>query len=350
MHRPFLPHSVPRAGPRAQRPGPTAAVIAGVLAIVIAVIAPRPAQAAPAEQSDCLAGTPCLATPSLSGNAIVLSWTAERRYSYFRLSLAVTGSRDTIRQTVGGTRIRYLVRPYRRDTVYTFKVQGCDRPAGGQARCTPWSNPVRISTVTVTATPANTCPGTPTIETFGVSPDTIILDESATLSWGFVQNADRVEIDGGIGGVATPGSLQVQPARTTTYRLTATGCGGTLAREATVRVQVNAPSGGFPSSEEPEGFSPQLTWVLFGLDPSQEERLPGGAYYDIEIEIERRGQEGQFELHERNELLVGATEYTNIFAFPEDTLRVKFKLRARSRSADSGLEPSAWAESFRRLQ
>jgi hypothetical protein len=344
MRGQFSPQLNPRDVLRA------AAVVIFVLAVFFSGAAVLPVRAAPADQSDCLAGAPCLAKPTTSGNAILVSWTAERRYGYYRLSLAVTGSPASIRQTVGGTRIRYLVRPFKRNTIYTFKVQGCNRPAGGQATCTPWSNPAQISTGPATPSPASTCQGAPTIESFGFSPDSIALDESTALNWGFVQNADKVEIDGGVGGVATPGSLQLQPARTTTYRLTATGCGGTLTREATVRVRVNSPSGGFPSSEEPEGFSPQLTWVLFGLDPSQEERLPGGAYYDVEIEIERRGQEGQFELHERNELLVGATEYTNILAFPDDTLRVKFKLRARSRSADSGLEPSAWAESYRRLQ
>jgi hypothetical protein len=56
------------------------------------------------------------------------------------------------------------------------------------------------------------------------------------LSWGLVSNADSVEIDQGIGGVATPGNTVVNPTATTTYTMTA-HC-GTITRTAQVTVMV----------------------------------------------------------------------------------------------------------------
>ena len=55
----------------------------------------------------------------------------------------------------------------------------------------------------------------------------IIAGGSTTLSWGAVTNADSAEIEG-IGGVATPGSIAVNPVVTTTYRLIAR-CGSNVA-------------------------------------------------------------------------------------------------------------------------
>ncbi len=48
-----------------------------------------------------------------------------------------------------------------------------------------------------------------------------------TLRWGPVSNADRVELDNGIGGVAAPGERSVTIAANKTYRLTAK-CGATV--------------------------------------------------------------------------------------------------------------------------
>ena len=66
------------------------------------------------------------------------------------------------------------------------------------------------------------CPFLPSIQSFTATPTTIVVGQSATLNWGAVVGAQRAEIDNGIGGVATPGSVTVSPATTTTYTLTAT--------------------------------------------------------------------------------------------------------------------------------
>ncbi len=71
---------------------------------------------------------------------------------------------------------------------------------------------------------------------FNANPNTLTAGQSSTLSWGLVSNADNAVIDQGIGGVATPGSTTVKPGGTTTYTLTANGCGGTATRQVTVKV------------------------------------------------------------------------------------------------------------------
>jgi len=84
--------------------------------------------------------------------------------------------------------------------------------------------------------PAPGCAGAPTIDFFTASPSTISHGQSTTLMWGKVDNATSAVIDQGIGGVATPGSTTVSPATTTTYTLSASGCGGTVTKQVTVTV------------------------------------------------------------------------------------------------------------------
>jgi hypothetical protein len=86
----------------------------------------------------------------------------------------------------------------------------------------------RQVTITVSVPVAPKCSGTPNIASFATSATSTTPGKSVTLSWGAVTNADSVEIDPGIGGVATPGSRQVTPSQMTTYTLTAR-CGSSVA-------------------------------------------------------------------------------------------------------------------------
>lgn len=70
---------------------------------------------------------------------------------------------------------------------------------------------------------------------FSASPSFIEKGKPATLTWSTTE-ADTVSIDGDIGAVATSGSLNVTPDRTTEYTLTATGSGLTSTARATVFV------------------------------------------------------------------------------------------------------------------
>jgi len=89
-------------------------------------------------------------------------------------------------------------------------------------------------------TPINTptvCPSTPAIESFTASFPTIAVGQSTTLRWGLVTGAEMAEIDNDIGGIATPGSIVVNPTTTTTYSLKAS-CGD-KSRTLQVTITVN---------------------------------------------------------------------------------------------------------------
>jgi hypothetical protein len=95
------------------------------------------------------------------------------------------------------------------------------------------------------------------ILSFGASATSIQAGQSVTLQWEVV-NADRIELDQGIGIVATRDSRTVTPSATTTYTLLARGGNGTGNDTRTVTVTVtgssaaarNAPEGGRPVVSE----------------------------------------------------------------------------------------------------
>jgi hypothetical protein len=115
--------------------------------------------------------------------------------------------------------------------------------------------------------PLPPCSGTPVISSFAGSPTTITAGNSATLTWGVVTNADYVEIDHGIGGVAAPGSIAVSPPATTTYTMYA-HCGAEVAtRQVTINVTpaspppTDAPAAPSSFSATGNGTTIQFTWV-----------------------------------------------------------------------------------------
>jgi hypothetical protein len=126
-------------------------------------------------------------------------------------------------------------------TTYTLSATG----AGG--------NITRQATVTVNTSG----PGI----TFSASPGSIAFGGTSTLTWS-TTGATAVTIDNGIGAQALSGSLPVSPARTTIYRLTATGSGGTSTSDAAV-VVVPKPTIAFsanPASITAAGQDVFLTW------------------------------------------------------------------------------------------
>jgi hypothetical protein len=93
------------------------------------------------------------------------------------------------------------------------------------------------------------CDGPPTFAFFDANPSFITSGQSATLDWGPITNGANGPLVGSVvlspgnfGEVGSPGSIQVSPSQTTTYTLTATGCGGTDSRS--VKVEVGPPGGG----------------------------------------------------------------------------------------------------------
>ena len=86
---------------------------------------------------------------------------------------------------------------------------------------------------------SSACSGSPTIASFSASPNSITLGSTSTLSWGAVTNADGVEIDNGVGGVGTPGTVIIAPTNPVTYTITAK-CGPiTTTRQTVINVVGN---------------------------------------------------------------------------------------------------------------
>jgi len=108
------------------------------------------------------------------------------------------------------------------------------------------------------ATPAPAA--APPTATLLVSPPSIQRGQSATLTW-TTTDATNVTIDG-IGNFAPNGSQQVTPTGDTTYRLIATGPGGT--QQATAQVTVTAPAPITPPPTPP-ATSNRTAMVIVGV-------------------------------------------------------------------------------------
>ncbi len=100
-------------------------------------------------------------------------------------------------------------------------------------------------------------------------PETIVLEESTTLSW-TSSYADSATIDHGIGSVPVDGSITVSPTETMTYTITVAGTGGTTTDSVTVNVtNPSAPptvSFSASSSTIPQGGISTLSWSSSGTD------------------------------------------------------------------------------------
>jgi hypothetical protein len=83
-------------------------------------------------------------------------------------------------------------------------------------------------------------PAGPFIEYFRVVPSIISPGDCALLEWGAVENSISASIEPGIGGVGTPDSMEVCPAATTTYVLTARNPEDVSAARATLLVATSA--------------------------------------------------------------------------------------------------------------
>lgn len=125
--------------------------------------------------------------------------------------------------------------------------------AGCQHKATP--------AAPISEAPPKIVPESPTVSLTAV-PESVERGQSVELTWN-TQNATAVTIDG-IGTVAGSGSQKVTPESSTTYRLVATGDGGSA--EASARVTVNIPAVKAPEPTESELFAQNVKDVFFDFD------------------------------------------------------------------------------------
>src|SRR6266849_7670822 len=79
----------------------------------------------------------------------------------------------------------------------------------------------------------------PTIGSFTANPTAISAGQSSVLSWS-VSGASSINIDNGVGSVASSGTTSVTPAASVVYMLTATNTGGTVTASIAIGVTGSA--------------------------------------------------------------------------------------------------------------
>lgn len=140
--------------------------------------------------------------------------------------------------------------------------------AGCKKKVTPPPPPTPTPTKEAPPAPAQR----PNVQ-FSADPTSITRGESATLRW-TVTGADSIRIEPGVGSVQASGSRQVFPNASTSYKITATGPGGTT--EANAYVNVAAPAATPPPAQPPapktsfaEAVARDLSDVFFDYNSSE---------------------------------------------------------------------------------
>ncbi len=141
-----------------------------------------------------------------AGGQSTLTWTTQNA-----TSVVIDNGVGT--QPVNGSAVVNPTQP----TQYTLTAMG----PGGMAS----------AQVSVSVSPV----GTPQVMTFTATPQQIMPGAQSTLSWQ-VTNATSVTIDHGVGSRPVTGTVNVAPATSTTYTLTAVGAGGTTTAQVTIMV------------------------------------------------------------------------------------------------------------------
>jgi uncharacterized cupredoxin-like copper-binding protein len=198
----------------------------------VANAGPQPAAAIPAQQSGC-SGTPIISSFSASPTSIEPGQTAT--LSWGLVSNAEAAMLIAPGHVTGvGTPGQMTVQP---DRTTTYVLQGVCGGVTSQA----------LVTVNV-GVPA--CGGgAPTITSFTANPPAIQPGQTATLSWGLVQNAEAAVLvtPQGKQGVGTPGQVVVQPGQTTTYTLVGYCGNDVVGQSVTVTVAGEQGCSGTPS-------------------------------------------------------------------------------------------------------
>lgn len=113
-------------------------------------------------------------------------------------------------------------------------------------------------------------PMTPQILSFTATPQTVAPNQPSRLEWS-TAHTTSVMIDQGIGSVSLTGFVDISPAVTTTYTLTASGPGGTVTAQVTVSVMDARTAPIISFSASPRSIardqSATLIWSSSGTEP-----------------------------------------------------------------------------------
>ena len=184
-------------------------------------------------------------------------------------------------------------------------------------------------------------PKAPVIQNFVAEPGKIELGRAATLRWK-VADATEIDIDQGIGSVATEGSREVSPENATTYRLQAKGPGGAASATASVLVTTPEPPAEAPATPRPslrERLASEVVDVFYDFDQSslREDALdalnrnaavlkslftdfPGGVI-TIEGHCDERGS-AEYNIGLGDRRASSAREFLNRLGVPEERLSI----------------------------
>ncbi|MEV0292218.1 hypothetical protein [Nocardia sp. NPDC050710] len=107
------------------------------VAATISVLLPATAQASPTNV--CAADRPCITELYQSGRTVHIGWDGHQDFSHYNFRWSRPGRAESQHETGGGAGGGVTIKNVRAGTVYTVKVQGCDKPVFSPSRCTPWA-------------------------------------------------------------------------------------------------------------------------------------------------------------------------------------------------------------------
>jgi len=126
----------------------------------------------------------------------------------------------------------------------------------------------------------------PTIDSFTSTPDVVVIGETSTLAWE-TTGAASVSIDQGLGAQPLDGSVDVTPAATTIYTLSATGPGGTVVAMATVGVLIPPTIDSFTATPDTitVGETATLSWTTTNATLVTIDQGVGGQPVDGSVDV-----------------------------------------------------------------
>ena len=118
--------------------------------------------------------------------------------------------------------------------------------SGGATGGAPGDASRRLPTAPTRSAPSATPPQRPPWREFTASPESLMAGNTARLNWE-VKDSTEVRIDPEVGQVSAAGAIEIKPAQSTTYTLTAKGPGGERSASLSIAVTRKTPEANPPN-------------------------------------------------------------------------------------------------------